>query len=155
MLQGNSLCDMRSWVSSPHSLFLSLTGTQILSGLVLIVSDIFGAKCDHPDDHESDHTYPDTHTSADQGSNPCSLGSPKRGGRERSRGADTMVQTSLLGARSHILYTSACSNAGWEAPPGERSSLHCRVVLPLCFSHCIVMVMGLLQTRNDTLFFHY
>lgn len=114
---------------------------------------MLGERCDHPNDHESDHTYPDTHSLADSGFNPCSLGSLKRGCRERSRGAGTMIQTTMLGARFHVPYTSACPNAGWEARLGERSSLHCQAVLPLCLSHYIVMVMGLLQPRSDTLFF--
>lgn len=116
---------------------------------------MLGERCDHPNDHESDHTYPDTHSLADSGSNPCSLGSSNRGCRERSRGADTMIQTTMLGARFHVPYTSACPNAGWEARLGERSSLHCQAVLPLCLSHYIFMVMGLLQTRSDTLFFFF
>lgn len=108
---------------------------------------MLGKKCDHPNDHEIDHTYPDTHPLADQGSNPCSLGSSKRGGRERSRGADTIVQTTLLGATS----TGSTGKFLWER--GKRSSLCYRAVLAFFLSHCIVMVMGLLQMRSHTIFF--
>lgn len=38
-LQVNSLCIIRSWVSSPRSPFLSLRGTLVLPGLVLFVSE--------------------------------------------------------------------------------------------------------------------
>ena len=101
---------------------------------------MFGVKGDCPADaydHESDHECSDPHSVADQGFNTRRLGSSERGGKERSRSADTTVQATAVGARLHVHYKSACSDAGWEVPP-ERSCLRCQAAptpLPLSL-HC-------------------